>query len=164
MIHFVFIVAQLKSTLSSFADFYRCYRIISSNSVYMKDDIAQIKSYKLKKIINSRETVTKEIKYLIKWKDCKSEQNMWRNLSKIRNAINIMKKYHRVMNVVVSNRYRRLLKSSSLLKEHFSATETVLSKLMIIILIIASTSISRSQSSSKIFVSLRRFSRLLSSI
>ena len=65
MIHSVFIVVQSKSTSLSFANLYCRHRIILSNFIYVKDNIVQIKGYKLKKIINSRETVIKETKYLI---------------------------------------------------------------------------------------------------
>ena len=73
MIYSIFIIVQLKFVLSFSIDFYHRQRIISSNFVYVKDDIIQIKSYELKKIINSREIVIKKIKYLIRWKDCESK-------------------------------------------------------------------------------------------
>ena len=166
MIHFVFIIAQLKSASPSSIDLYHRHRTISSNFVYVKGDTTQIKNYELKKIINSRETVIKRIEYLIKWKKCGSEQNMWRNLSEMKNVMNMMKKYHRVMNVVVSNCYRRSQKASvkksttSSPPELFASIEIVLRKSMIVIFIIASTSIF----SSKTFIQLRRFSWLLPSV
>ena len=109
IIHFIFIVVQLKSTSSSSIDFYHRHQIISSNSVYVKDDTAQIKNYELKKIINSREIVIRKTEYLIKWKECEPKQNMWRNLPKMKNVMNMIKKYHRSMNAAVPNRYRRSL-------------------------------------------------------
>ena len=166
IIHSVFIVVQLKSTFSSSIDSYHRRRIISSNFIYVKNDIAQIKSYELKKIVNNREIAIKRIKYLIKWKDCGPEQDMWRNLPKMRNVMNMIKEYHRIINVVVLNRYQRsqktLIKKSitSSSFESFASSEIVLRKLMIVILVIASTSIS----SPKTFIQFRRFSRFLPSI
>ena len=141
-------------------DFYHRRRTTSLNFVYVKGNTTQIKSYKLKKIINSREIVIKKTKYLIRWKGCGSEQNMWRNLSEIKNAMNMIKEYHRTMNIAISNRYRRppkisteIISSSS---EKSLSTEVILRKFMMII--------SKNISPPKIFTPLRRFPRLLPSI
>ena len=190
MIHFIFIVVQLKSISSPSINFYHRHRIILSNFIYVENNIAQIKNYELKKIINSREIV-KKTEYLIKWKECKSEQNMWRNLSKMRNVMNMIKKYHRIMNVVVLDCYRRWSQISSnvvissrnqlssktsikksitsLLSEFFANTKVILRKSLIVISIVAlvlifSSTIARESFIAMIAVSQKSFSLFLSKI
>ena len=47
-------------------DFFNQLRFIESNFVVVKDDIDKIKLYKIKQLLNKRQTVRRKIKYLIK--------------------------------------------------------------------------------------------------
>ena len=65
-IHLMLSITQLKSSLSSRIDFFDRFKFNHFSSIFVKDDINNIKSYILKKMINKRLIVRRESKYLIK--------------------------------------------------------------------------------------------------
>ena len=92
-IHFVFIIVQLKSVFDSNLDFYSRQRTKPS-SVHVKKNIDAIKSYVIEKIIKIRTSV-RDKEYLIRWKKYGPENDAWRNLSKMNNVLNLVKKYEK---------------------------------------------------------------------
>ena len=132
-----------------------------------------MKSYVLKKIINRRETAKCDIEYLIKWKEYEPKLNIWRNLSEMNDAINLMRVYEKIMNCAILKRYvqnRTLLQKineQSLLFLKFIAShdhsfDVILVKFKMIIL--ASFSVDSFSFLQKTFISFHRSSRLLLSL
>ena len=115
-IHLVLSVAQLKSTSSKTDPFDR----LKSNhplSMFVEKNTDKIKSYTLKKIIDKRLTARREPEYLIKWKEYDFEEDVWRNLLEMKNAMKLIKKYE------------NLIKNIIYLSEHLkSVTATVFHK------------------------------------
>ena len=89
-------IIQLKSSLSKIDSFDR-FKFNHFSWIFVKDDIENVKSYTLKKMINKRLIARREPKYLIRWKEYKSENNIWRSLSKIKNAMNLIKNYKKMI-------------------------------------------------------------------
>ena len=76
IIHSIFSIAQLKSCFSSAEDFFRRARFINSNFVYVEKNIEFVKFFELKRIINKRIIVKRNIEYLVKWKKYESEHDV----------------------------------------------------------------------------------------
>ena len=95
-VHFVFIIAQLKSISSSSTNFFRRSRFIKSNFVFVEENIDRVKFYEMKRLLNKRQTTRRKMKYLVKWKDYDSKHDNWRNLSKLNDVMNLVKKYEKV--------------------------------------------------------------------
>ncbi len=93
-IHSVIFIAQLKST-SDF-DSYERSRSINFESIEMKDDIVDKKSYEVERILKKRnrkyEKITM-IQYLVKWKKWKLEHNFWIFAKNCENFTNLIMKY-----------------------------------------------------------------------
>ena len=94
--HFVFIITQLKSVSSSSTNFFRRFRFTKSNFVFVEKNINRVKFYEMKRLLNKRQTTRREIKYLVKWKDYDSKHDNWKNLSKLNDVMNLIKKYEKV--------------------------------------------------------------------
>ena len=92
-IHFVFIIVQLKSVSDSNLDFYNRQRI-KFFSVHVKKDIDAVKNYVIEKIIKIRISI-RDKEYFIRWKKYGSENDAWKNLSKMNNALNLVRKYEK---------------------------------------------------------------------
>ena len=66
IIHSIFSIAQLESCLSSIKNFFRRARFINSDFVYVEKNIEFVKFFELKRIINKRIIVKRNIEYLVK--------------------------------------------------------------------------------------------------
>ena len=85
-IHSIISVAQLEFFLFSFNDQQ------SSSSVSMKDESIddKIRSYEIEKILIKRINRQRNTKYLVKWLDYDSENDFWRSLSEMKNAMKLV--------------------------------------------------------------------------
>ena len=91
-VHNVFTIAQLKSCSSFDDDSYCRFKSTESNSVFVEDDIDQVKSWKLNRLMDKR-TSQREIEYLVRWKDWSSKHDVWRSLSELDNVMNLINDY-----------------------------------------------------------------------
>ena len=174
----MFSIIQLKS-FSSRTDFFDRLKSNHFFSMFVEEDTDKIRSYKLKKMINKRLIVRREPKYLIKWKEYDFEENVWRNLSEMKNAMDLIKNYERMVKNI-TYLFERLnsvvLKSTKLItsspKASITSFEVILQKSLMIISIpskISSIQIPfllkissiKLPFSPKASASSRRFSRLL---
>ena len=91
-IHNVFTIAQLKSCSSFDDDFYRRLKSTESNSMFVEDDIDQVKFWELNRLMNKR-TSQRKIEYLVRWKDWNSKHDVWRSLFEFDNVMNLINDY-----------------------------------------------------------------------
>ena len=95
-IHSVFFVAQLESSSSSESDSYDRLRSNNPPSIYVEENIDNVKSYEMKRILNKR-TIKRDreqfIEYLIRWKNYDPEFDRWYNVKEFDNANDLIKKY-----------------------------------------------------------------------
>ena len=98
-IHSIFIVAQLKSVSSSDENFFNRQRFDHFDSIFVENDIHRVKFFEIQRLINKRQTVKRDSEYLMRWKTYKFEYDEWRNLSKLNNAMNLIKKYEKIIHV-----------------------------------------------------------------
>ena len=97
-INFIFNVAQLKICSTFNDDFYHKSRSNHSNSMYVESDTLIVKFFEIERFINRRKTVKRESEYLMRWKNYDSKHDVWRNLSKLNNVMNLIWKYENVIN------------------------------------------------------------------
>ena len=93
-------------------DLYRRSRFIESNFVWVENDIVNVKSWKVDRLIDKR-VIAREIKYLIRWKRYNSKHDVWRNLSKLNDVINLVDDYERFVRKTITLLDRLQLKISS---------------------------------------------------
>ena len=126
-IHSVFFIVQLKSCFDSIKDFFRRHRFIQSNSVFVEKNIDLIKFFELKRIINKRMTVRREVEYLVRWKDYDSEYDVWKNLSKLSDVMNLIQKYENSIRHMIDLFDRHRLSKSVMLRKFFANQNTAIS-------------------------------------
>ena len=91
-IYFVFIIAQLEFCSSSDDDFYRRFKSAKSNSIFVENDINQIKFWKLNRFVNKRKS-HREIEYFVRWKNWNSQHDVWKNFFEFDNVMNLINDY-----------------------------------------------------------------------
>ena len=95
-IHSVFFVAQFESSSSSESDSYDRFRSNNLSSIYVEENIDNVKSYEMKKIFNKK-TIKRDreqfIKYFIRWKNYDLEFDRWYNIKEFDNVNDLVKKY-----------------------------------------------------------------------
>ena len=115
-IHSILNIVQLKFSLSSLNDSYRRHRINNFDSIFVENDIFTMKFFEIERLLNKREIKKRESKYLIRWKNCESKKNVWKNLFELNDAMNLIRQYENVLNVVtftISSRLQKLVINSS---------------------------------------------------
>ena len=179
------LIAQLKFFSLFKISFFDRFKFNYSSSIFVEENINKIRSYALKKMIDKRFTVRRKSKYLIEWKKYNFKKNIWRSLFKIKNAMNLIKKYEKIikdityfskhLNFIAIDFFVFKLMKSSASSLKVSIIEMIFRNSQVIILIkissansfLFSRKISSIDSFSflwKTFASLRRFSRLLLSL
>ena len=96
-IHLVFNIAQLKSCFASFDDFFRKLKSNQSNFVFVEDDIVNVKFFEVERFINKRQIKRKKSKYLMRWKRYEFEYDVWKNLSKLDDVVDLVQKYENIV-------------------------------------------------------------------
>ena len=113
-IHSIFSVIQLKKCSSSSIDFFKRRKSNHSDFVFVNDDTINVKFFELSRIINKRIIKKRKVEYFVEWKNYESKHNVWRNLSKLENAMNLINDYETIMNqITLSNRLTLSLSISS---------------------------------------------------
>ena len=120
IIHSIFFIVQLKSCFDSTKNLFRRHCLTQSNLVFVEEDIDLIKFFELKRIINKRMIVRREVEYLIKWKDYDSEYDVWRNLSKLSDIMNLIQKYENSIRHMIDLFDRHRLSKSIMLRKSFA--------------------------------------------
>ena len=110
----------MKSCFDSVKNSFRRHRFIQSNSVFVEKNIDLIKFFELKRIINKRIIVRREVEYLIKWKNYDSKYDVWKNLSKLNNVMNLIQKYENSIRHMINLFDRHRLSKSIMLKKSFA--------------------------------------------
>jgi hypothetical protein len=100
-IHLMILVTHLESMSNFVSDFYKRSRSKKSEIIYMKENNDNVKSFEVKRLINRR-TISREIEYLLRWKDYDSEHDVWRSVSKLQNAKELIHEYEIVMINVIN--------------------------------------------------------------
>ena len=85
-IHFVISIVQLES----FSLFIANHSFSSSISMKSELKIDTVRSYEIEKILTKRNNRQRKIEYLIRWLDYDLEENAWRNLFELQNAMNFV--------------------------------------------------------------------------
>ena len=98
-IHLIFIVVQFDFVLSLDKNSFNRTRFDYSNSVFVENNIIRVKSIKIERLLNKRETTRHDSKYLIRWKDYKFQYNEWKNLSELNNIMNLIQKYEEIIQI-----------------------------------------------------------------
>ena len=91
-IHSIFIIAQLKSCSDFKSNPYHRSRSNNSPSIHVEEDINTMKSFVLNKIVIIKKSAKRK-KYFVRWKDYESKKNSWRNLTKMKNAFDLIREY-----------------------------------------------------------------------
>ena len=100
-INFIFNVIQLKICSTFDDDFYHKSKSNHSNSMYVEKNTFIVKFFEIERLINKRKTVKREFEYLMRWKNYDSKHDIWRNLSKLNNVMNLIWKYENVIDKTV---------------------------------------------------------------
>ncbi len=100
-IHSVISVTQLESVSDSFMNLFHRSRSQESGSIHMKDDIDNVKSFEIEKLINKR-IIAREVEYLVRWKKWESQYDEWRNTLELQNALNLIQDYEKFMTNIFS--------------------------------------------------------------
>lgn len=99
-IHFVFFIAQLKSSNSFDSNFYDRFKSTNFSFVFVESDTDQLKFYEIDRLLNKR-TIKKEkkrsIEYLMRWKKYDSKWNRWYNIKNLEDADDLIKKYDQAL-------------------------------------------------------------------
>lgn len=94
-IHSIFTIIQLE--LASLLDFDSYKRDRSNHSifVFVEDDSKRIKLYEIERLIDKRQSA-RDDEYLLRWKEYDFEWDEWRNLSKLDDAMNLVRQYNQI--------------------------------------------------------------------
>jgi hypothetical protein len=101
-IHSVVSIAQLESMPNSITDSFSRSRSIESKSIEMKSDTNRVKFFEIERLIDRRITTRREIEYLVRWKDWKSQYDEWRNVLELQNVKKLIDEYNHNMNSFIT--------------------------------------------------------------
>ena len=110
-VHFVFIIAQLKSVSSSFTNFFNRFRFIKFDAVFVKNDIDRVKFYEMKRFFDKRQIACRKFEYFVKWKSYDFENDAWKNISKLNDIIKLIQKYEINHFIIVVKRTIKFFKN-----------------------------------------------------
>ena len=99
-IYSMLLMTQLKSTVKEI-NFYNCSRSDHSPSIFVKRNINIVRLYRLKKMINKCSIKRRNTKYLIKLKEYDEEYDEWRNLSEMKNIMNLICEYKNLIRNII---------------------------------------------------------------
>ena len=118
-IYFVFNVTQLKLCSSFTKNSFRRHRFNNSTFIFVEENIATMKFFEIERFINKRQIKKRESKYLIRWKNCDFEYDIWRNFSKLNNVMNLVNEYEKIIRRIIIIFDRLLIKNTSIFKKFF---------------------------------------------
>ena len=109
-IHSIFSITQLKFIVFEKNLFNRS-RLNHSKFVHVEKNIDKIKLWKIERLFNKRQTKRRDLKYLVRWQNYDFEWDVWRNISKLENVVDFVKKYKNVVKKMIL--FERLFISTS---------------------------------------------------
>ena len=80
----------------------------SSSSIFMKENSNVIKSFEIEKLMIKRIT-RREVEYFVRWLKYDSEKDMWRSISKLENAMNLIQQYENTNSMLSKRRFRNTM-------------------------------------------------------
>ena len=92
-IHPVFSIAQLEPCPDPTKDPFTRPRPDLPDSVFVEGDTERVKSYEIEKLITHRPTARRGIEYLVRWKGYGPEEDVWRNIPELGDAMDLVKDY-----------------------------------------------------------------------
>ena len=116
-IWFVVSIAQLESFSALNDDSFNRTKA-SLSFVIMKEKFSEntVRSYEIEKMLAKRINRRKSAEYLIRWFDYDLEKDAWRNLSKLQNAMNLVRNFDAQVSSATSTSKRERLKKQSIIK------------------------------------------------
>ena len=113
----IIFIAQLESSSTSTSNSFK-RTSTSSSFVSMKDesDSNIVRSYEIEKIVVKRNNRRKNHEYLIKWLKYEPQNDFWRSLSKLQNALNLVKKFddaNTINDTIITSRTRERLRKKN---------------------------------------------------
>ena len=100
-IHSILFITQLKSISSFNVDSFQRSKSNQSNSIFVENDIEQIKFYEIKRLVNKDQIKRRDFEYLIRWHDYKTEHDDWRNLFELKDAQKLIQNYEQIKRKIV---------------------------------------------------------------
>ena len=101
-IHFVLFVVQLKLIFDLTTNFFARSRSNQLNFVFIKNDIDQMKSFEIKRIINKRQTTRRDSKYFVRWRDYALQYDKWKKFFELNDTKNLIQKYEKIIQIFKS--------------------------------------------------------------
>ena len=101
-VHSVFSIAQLKFIESLNANSFQ-RNAASFESIFVERNTNDVKFYEVKKIVIKRANKKRDLKYLMRWLNYDFEHDQWKNISKLKNVMNLINDYERLSDVMTSS-------------------------------------------------------------
>lgn len=121
-IYSILFIAQLESISSSNENSFRRHKIESFDFVFVENDTNKIKSYEIERLVNKRQIARRDSKYLIRWKDCEFENDDWKNLFELNNALNLVDDYEKIKQRTFILSDRLTIKNTLVIKSKVKTT------------------------------------------
>ena len=80
--------------------------------MFVENNTFTMKFFEIERLLNKWKIKKRESKYLIRWKNCELKKNVWKNIFELNDAMNLIREYENVLNIVIftiSNRLQKLV-------------------------------------------------------
>ena len=105
-VYSIFSIAHLEFAKNSAIDFFqRTFQ--QSKSIFVNENIENVQSFEIEKLIVSRETRRRDTEYLVRWKNYESEHDVWRNIFELKNAMKLVNEVKQNVSTISSTQSRR---------------------------------------------------------
>ena len=101
-IHPVLFIAQLEPASASHTDPFQRPEPDHSESVFVEGDIANVKSFEVERLIDRRQIKRRGLEYLVRWRGYGPEDDQWRNLFELGDAMDLVREYEDAMQRTVT--------------------------------------------------------------
>jgi hypothetical protein len=135
-IHSMIFVIQIEQVSDSTKNSFLRSRSEKFELVHMKEDIDNVKSYEIERLINKK-IIIYETKHLMRWKEWESSYDEWRSIFELQNALKLINDYEKFMNNTVFildrlSRHKFIMKSfMSTLSHEFIKNNKIVEKSII---------------------------------
>ena len=116
-IYSILFIAQLESISVSIENFFKRHKIESFESIFVESDTNKIKFFEIERLMNKRQIARRDSKYLIRWKDCESENDDWKNFLELDNAQNLVDDYEKIKQRIFTLFDRLTIKNISMISK-----------------------------------------------
>ena len=101
-IHPVLSIAQLEPAPAPHTDPFQRPEPDHPESVFVEGDTPTVKSYEVERLIDRRQTKRRGLEYLVRWRGYGPEDDQWRNLPELGDAMELVKDYEDAMQKTVT--------------------------------------------------------------